>query len=157
MNVVLREFREPDIQRLDEWAKRIRSENYMSRYRPMNRTVAAHNPEQGLLWFVIHVSGSDVGTIWLERGVQSDEAILAIFLGEESLFGLGIGEKAINMAIEKAQELSSFRRVLLNVRESNTRAIACYKKCGFIPVASGVKQTTNGDEIHYVTMQRRLG
>jgi RimJ/RimL family protein N-acetyltransferase len=156
MNVELREFQEPDILRLDEWARRIRSENYMSRYRPMNRTVAAHNPEQGLLWFVIQVSGNDIGTVWLERGSQPDEAILGIFLGEESLLGFGIGEKAINMTIEKAQELNLFRKVVLNVRENNTRAIACYKKCGFIPVASGVKRTTNGDEVHYVTMQHRL-
>ncbi len=157
MNVVLREFREPDIQRLGEWAKRIRSENYMSRYRPMNRTVVAHNPEQGLLWFVIQVSGSDIGTIWLERSTQPDEAILGIFLGEESLFGLGIGEKAINLVIEKAQELCCFRKIILNVRKSNARAIACYKKCGFILVASGVKRTITGNEIHYVTMQHRLG
>lgn len=157
MNVVLREFRAADVERLDEWAQRIHSENYMSRNRPMNGAAVAHNPTQGLLWFVIQVSGRDIGTIWLERGAQPDEATLAIFLGEESLCGHGIGEKAINMAIEKAKDLCCFHKVTLNVRESNARAIACYKKCGFVPVASGVKRTAIGNEIHCVTMERCLG
>jgi RimJ/RimL family protein N-acetyltransferase len=99
----------------------------MSRYRPKNLALTAHSPEQGLLWFVIRFSEGDVGTIWLESDVRADQAILGILLGEESLFGLGIGQKAINLALKNAHQFGRFRTVVLNVRENNMRAIACYK------------------------------
>jgi RimJ/RimL family protein N-acetyltransferase len=156
MDVTLRVFQEPDIACLDMWARRIGSEDFMSRYRPKNLAVTAHSPEQGLLWFVIRFSGRDVGTVWLEGDVGSDQAVLGILLGEERLLGLGIGQKAINLALENAQQLGRFRTVVLNVRENNTRAIACYKKCGFDAVASGVKRANTGTEIHYLTMQRSI-
>jgi len=155
MDVTLREFQEADIARLDAWAKHIGSEVFMSRFRPRNLAVVAHNPEQGILWFVIQFSGRDVGTIWLES-VGSDQAVLGILLGEESIFGLGVGQKAINLALEKARQLGRFRTVLLNVRENNTRAIACYQKCGFHVVASGVKRSNTGTDISYLTMQRSI-
>lgn len=105
LKVTLRKFKKEDLRHLNEWAKRIRSEIYMSRCRPMNQTATAYNPEQGLLWFVIQVSGSDVGTIWLEYYAQSDEAVLGIFLGggvalrfgnrrKGNKYGLGKGAKA---------------------------------------------------------------
>jgi RimJ/RimL family protein N-acetyltransferase len=156
MDVTLREFQEADIARLDIWAKDIGSEDFMSRYRPRNLAVTAHSPEQGILWFVIRFSGRDIGTVWLEGDVASDQAILGIFLGEESLLGRGIGQKAINLALEYAEKLGRLRTILLNVRENNTRAIACYKKCGFNVVASGVKRAVTGTEIHYLTMQRPI-
>src|SRR5262245_40155376 len=140
MNVTLREFQEDDIARLEIWAKHIGSEVFMSRYRPRNLAVSSNSPEQEILWFVIRFSGRDVGTIWLESDVGSDQAVLGILLGEESLLGLGIGQKAINLALETARQLGRLRTVLLNVRENNTRAIACYKKCGFQMVGSGVKR-----------------
>jgi RimJ/RimL family protein N-acetyltransferase len=156
MDVTLREFQEADIARLDIWAKQIGSEGFMSRYRPRNLGVTAHSPELGILWFVIRFSGRDVGTVWLESEVGSDQAVLGILLGEESLLGLGIGQKAINLALENAQQLGRLRTVLLNVRENNTRAIACYKKCGFHTVGSGVKRANTGTDIHYLTMRRSL-
>jgi len=156
MNVTLREFHEGDIAQLEVWAMRIGSEVFMSRYRPRNLAVTAHSPEQGILWFVIRFSDQDVGTVWLESDVGSDQAILGILLGEESVLGLGIGQKAINLALEKARQLWRLRTVLLNVRENNTRAIACYKKCGFHMVGSGVKRGNAGTDIHYLTMQRSI-
>src|SRR5262245_31643668 len=156
MDVTLREFQEADIARLEAWAKHIGSEVFMSRYRPRNPSITAHSPEQGILWFVIQFSRRDVGTIWLESDTGSDQAVLGILLGEESIFGLGIGQKAINLALEKARQLGQFRTVLLNVRENNTRAITCYKKCGFHTVASGVKRSNTGIDIPYLTMQRSI-
>ena len=156
MDVTLREFQEDDMELLDKWAISIGSEEFMSRYRPKDLAVTTHSPEQGVLWFVVRFSERDVGTIWLESDVRPDQAILGILLGEESLFGIGIGQKAINLALQNAQELGRFRTVVLNVRENNARAIACYKKCGFRTVASGVKRSNMRTEIHYLTMQRSL-
>jgi RimJ/RimL family protein N-acetyltransferase len=154
MDITLREFQSADIEQLDNWAQCIGSEDFMSRYRPKNLAITAHDPEQGILWYVIRFSGRDVGTIWLESDVRSDQAILGILLGEKSLLGLGIGQTAIQLALENARQLGRLRTVTLNVRENNTRAIACYKKCGFFAVGSGVKRPDTKTEVHYLIMER---
>ena len=156
MDITLREFQAADIDRLDKWAQCIGSEDFMSRYRPKNLAITAHDPERGILWYIIRFSGRDVGTIWLESDLRSDQAILGILLGEESLLGLGIGQKAIDLALENARLQGRLRTVTLNVRENNTRAIACYKKCGFRAVGSGVKRAGTETEIHYLIMERPL-
>ena len=156
MKIELREFQTSDLEQLDQWAKAIDSTQYMSRYRPRDLSWQGHQPEQGLFWFVIVVAGHDGGTVWLEPGGNPHEAVLGILIGQESLLGHGIGETAIMLALEKAAEAHRYRRVTLNVRAANLRAIACYQKCGFLPVASGIKRTDSGDEIAYITMQRYL-
>ncbi|MDY0018977.1 MAG: GNAT family protein [Anaerolineae bacterium] len=156
MKIELREFQASDLEQLDRWAKAIGSTQYMSRYRPRDPSWQGHQPEQGLFWFVIVVSGRDGGTVWLEPGAQPDEAVLGILIGKKSLLGQRIGETAITLALKRVAEAHRYRSVTLNVRATNQRAIACYQKCGFLPVASGTKRTDSGDEIAYITMQRYL-
>ena len=156
MEVTLREFRESDGGRVAEWAKAIGSDDYMSRCRPRDLTVSAHSPEAGILWFVIRAGGRDVGTVWLEADVDPDQLILGILLGDREVFGLGIGQRAIGLALQEARRLGRYHTVVLHVRENNGRAIACYEKCGFRTIASGVKQSPSGAEIQYLTMRRYL-
>ena len=155
MHVELREFEERDVDLLSAWTARVDAGAYMSRHRPLDRTLVAHSPEDGLLWYVIRVDGADIGTVWLELGAEPSAARLGIVLGDEALFGLGIGEQAVNLALESAPELS-VSTVALHVRQSNARAIACYEKCGFVPAGSGVKRRPDGGEIRYLRMERRL-
>ena len=141
---------------LEEWRRCIGGENYMSNYRPKRAAVSAHDPLVGVWWYIIRVGSKDVGTVWLERDAAREKAVLGIFLGEESLFGRGIGAEAINAAIEKVREDGTIHKVMLHVRENNVRAIACYAKCGFVTTSSGVKRVPGGKEIHYFTMARDL-
>lgn len=156
MKIELRGFQASDLEQLDSWASAIDSTQYMSRYRPRDPSWQGHQPEQGLFWFVIVVSGRDGGTVWLEPGAAPDEAILGILIGQESLLGHGIGEAAIMLALTQVSAAHRYRSVTLNVRANNPRAIACYRKCGFLPVASGTKRTDSGDEIAYIAMQRSI-
>ena len=128
----------------------------MSNCRPKQAAAAAHVPLAGVLWYIIQVDGKEAGTVWMERGDAQEKVVLGIFLGEESLFGRGIGAAAINAAIERVREDGTIHKVLLNVRKNNARAIACYEKCGFVTLSSGVKQASNGKEIPYFTMERDL-
>ena len=71
------------------------------------------------------------------------------------LLGQGIGEQAINLAIEKASDELNFQSVRINVRESNIRAIHCYKKCGFVEILHGTKIVDGTTVIPFVTMELR--
>jgi RimJ/RimL family protein N-acetyltransferase len=156
MRVELRPFDECDLPMLEMWAFRIRAGRYMSRVRPLDPACRGHAPAAGVLWFVIIAGGRDVGAIWLERE-SADCARVGMLLGDESLFGRGIGSRALALAIERAGELS-VGRVSLHVRAGNGRAIACYAKCGFVAVCRGVKSTyDDGGMIEYLRMELRLG
>jgi len=155
MHVELREFEEGDVELLSAWTTRIDAGAFMSRQRPLDRALTAYSPADGLLWYVIRVDDADIGAVWLERETERSYARLGVLLGDEALFGLGIGEQAVNLALERAPELS-VNTVALHVRRSNARAIACYVKCGFLPVGSGVKRKPDGGELRYLRMERRL-
>lgn len=147
IEVSLRDFGEADRPRLDEWARRIDSTTYMSRYAP--------KAGECLLWCVIEAHGTDVGTVWLERAAASDEANLGILLGDPCLFGQGIGKRAIDLAIAKACSLVPLRVIRLHVRDDNARAIACYEHCGFRVVGSGTREA-GGRRYGFFGMEKRL-
>jgi len=97
--VTLRQFSTDDLELITTWAKYIQSDQYMSRYLPELKTNALASGADGLLWYVIQVDREDAGSIWLERGQRAGEFKLGILLGDEGLFGLGIGERAIQLAL----------------------------------------------------------
>lgn len=146
-HVSLRDFGEADRPRLEEWARRIDSESYMSRHSP--------HVEACLLWCVIEAQGNDAGTVWLERATEPGEAILGILIGDPHLFGQGIGRRAIQLAIAKARTLAPLRVIRLHVRDDNARAIACYEHCGFQVVASGTRER-GGRRYGFLRMEKRL-
>ena len=149
MTVVLREFRNEDIAKLDGWCRAIRSEDYMSNTRPKR--------DGGrLIWRVIQSGGADAGTVWIEEAENGREAALGILLGETALFGKGIGRAAIKLALAEARDLFPFRRVILHVRKANARAIACYRACGFVVCGEGEKPAPSGAGIPFLTMELSL-
>jgi len=155
--VHLRDFVEADRPKLDEWARRIDSAQYMSRYTPKAVHAAVTTDQERLhWWYVIVADGAEVGTVWLEQDQRSDTVVLGILLGDSPLFGHGIGRNAINLAIEQAGRGGSFRLVRLNVRADNARAIGCYERCGFHVAGSGTRQA-GGKEFRYLSMEKVLG
>ena len=153
MPVELRAFQPTDIQLLEQWASDIGIDEFMSRYKQRRATGSSHDPGNGLLWFVIVNSGIDAGTVWLEPGEQPNESILGIFLGDRSAFGRGIGSQAIRLAVSQLWALCPSQHVNLNVRQSNSRAIACYQKNGFSITSNGIKISPSGDPIPFFQMQ----
>jgi RimJ/RimL family protein N-acetyltransferase len=60
-----------------------------------------------------------------------------IIIGERQYWGRGYGTKAIKLVLKKAKELR-IPKIYLEVRPTNTRAIAAYKNSGFIN--AGIKK-----------------
>lgn len=155
MHVELRPFEKQDLALLEAWTQRIHAEQYMSRTMPHDHALVAGGAVDGLLWFVVRVDGADAGTVWLEREGGSTCARLGILLGDERLFGLGIGSRAVRLAVERAGELA-VDRITVHVRSSNERAFACYVNCGFVPVGRGTKRNRDGSVIEFVAMELPL-
>jgi RimJ/RimL family protein N-acetyltransferase len=156
MAISIRPFQSGDLQCLDQWATRININDFMSRSRPKSLAIVAHNPSAGLYWYIIVDSDREIGTVWIEPGDQPDTSVLGIFLGDQSVFGRGIGSQAIRYAIIQFRAAFPGRAITLNVRQSNHRAIACYKKVGFSVVAGSVKVFGNGDSIPIFQMRLSL-
>ena len=155
MEVSLRTFEIKDLPILEKWVQAIESDQFMSRYRPGLDALGPGNTPAPL-WFVIVVDGIAVGTLWFESGIEPNEALLGILLGDNSIFGRGIGRRAIELAIEQLKSLVAVARISLNVRATNTRAISCYLRCGFKTTGISEKQLADGSFMPYHTMTIEL-
>ncbi|KAB2969679.1 MAG: GNAT family N-acetyltransferase [Thermoanaerobaculia bacterium] len=118
----------------------------MARYVP--------HPEKRLLWCVIQAEGNDAGTVWLESA-EPRAVVLGILLGGPAVFGQGIGTRAIQLALERACQMTALLVARLNVRAKNKRVISCYERCGFRVVASGTRERL-GIRYDFFTMEKSL-
>jgi GNAT superfamily N-acetyltransferase len=140
--VSLRPVAASDRSQIQRWAAAIDSTKFMTRYEP--------RAEQSLLWDIVHRAGRDVGVAWLERTDIRDQAQLGIMLAAPELLGRGIGQAAITQVLEKARRCLFIHSVVLNVRETNARAVACYERCGFRPETRSLR---NADGQAYAVLQ----
>lgn len=84
--------------------------------------------------FIIVDLNSDtlIGAIGLEQIDHiSKIATLGIFIGEADYRSKGYGTEAIKLLLEYGFKYLNLNNIDLRVFEFNSRAIACYKKCGF--------------------------
>ena len=154
MKVSIRSFEENDLFSLQMWADEIEAHKYMSRVLPHKSDQYFNSQKSLLAWYVIRGDHKDVGTIWLEKADIDDEiATLGILIGKNNFLGQGFGEQAINIAIEKSFDLISFKSVRANVRVTNTRAIHCYRKCGFLKIFQGIKIVDWTTAIPFMTLE----
>ena len=150
----LRPFEENDLLYLQTWAEEIEAQRFMSRILPHQLGQNPHSQESLLAWHVIQKDDQGIGVIWLEKAADNAEvATLGILIGKNDLLGQGIGEQAINLAIDKSHVELNFKSVQVNVRESNTRAISCYRKCGFMEIFRGTKLVDGNTIIPFLTME----
>lgn len=157
MNITLLEFSEEHLGKLEQWCQNIQSDQYMSRYSPHAFDGENVPPFEICNWYVIVVNDKETGTLWLEKtDPKTDIANLGILIGNAEKLGKGIGTSAIQSAISASKNNLCFRRVHLNVRKENTRAIACYRKVGFSIISEGVKRKA-GCSIPYATMEMIVG
>lgn len=79
--------------------------------------------------FVIIVDKKPIGHISLiKRGNNWHET--QIIIGEKKYWNKGYGTRAIRLLVKKANRLGA-KRIYLEVRPDNMRAINAYEKCGF--------------------------
>jgi RimJ/RimL family protein N-acetyltransferase len=86
--------------------------------------------EQECAWVID--AGRFIGHVRFHSVVSQDKrATLALGIDDPEYLGRGYGSEAIRLALTWAFG-SGFHRISLRVLSSNARAIACYRKCGFV-------------------------
>ena len=156
MKVSLHPFERQNIDELQSWANDIEAHRFMSRFLPHGANRYPRSQDT-LAWYVIQVDDRDVGAVWLEKEeAEDDVAVLGILIGKKDLLGRGIGEHAINLAIEQSRELLRCSSIQLNVREANRRAQRCFRKCGFREIGRGVKHGGGSNAIPFLTMELKV-
>jgi RimJ/RimL family protein N-acetyltransferase len=89
-----------------------------------------HIEEQEYAWVID--AGRFIGHVRFHSMDRRDKrAALAIGIDDPAYLGRGYGTEAIRLALTYAFS-TGLHRVSLRVLASNTRAIACYRKCGFL-------------------------
>jgi len=85
-----------------------------------------------LAW-VIEAQGRCVGNTFLHSLDEHDRnARFAIGIFDPALWSQGLGTEATRLVLGHAFEALQLHRIDLRVLEYNARAIACYRKCGFV-------------------------
>lgn len=108
-----------------------------------DRNLKPMTPEQVDRWYerlmaeplewVIEFGGRCIGTARLHHvDEQNRRARYAIGIFDPSAWGKGFGTEATRLVLRYAFENLRLHRVDLRVLAYNHRAIACYKKCGFV-------------------------
>lgn len=88
--------------------------------------------EANPLFWVIDVGGQMAGTAMLHSvSAEHRKARYAVGLLDPALLGWGLGAEATRLVLEHAFGPLGLHRVDLRVLAFNTRAIACYTRCGF--------------------------
>ena len=85
--------------------------------------------------FIIHSAelGCEVGSVYLrDIDHKNRKAEFGIFIGEECGRGRGIGTSAADLIIDYGFNVLDLNRIFLRVFARNERAIASYKKAGFV-------------------------
>lgn len=116
--------------------------NYQSRIYPSKDASV-------LSWYHIKVRRKYIGAIWLEKSDKEKFAVLGIFISDKKYRNKGIGKKAIKQLIISDLQYFGTKKILLNVREDNERAIRCYKKVGFVESKRSEKDNFNVIEMIY--------
>ncbi|HYM16737.1 MAG TPA: GNAT family protein [Dehalococcoidia bacterium] len=86
------------------------------------------------LWLAIETKdGAHIGNCGLFDVVPEDaSANLGIGIGEQAYRSHGYGSDAVRTLVRFAFAEMNLNRVELDVFDYNERAIACYRKCGFV-------------------------
>ena len=114
------------------------------------------------------VSASDLATIdgWaaaiggdapsrtrpLAAGADRHDPASGLFLGNTAHFGRGIGQTALRLAITEFRRAHPGESISLHVRDSNERAVRCYRAVGFEIVDTGSKVLPSGERVAFHTM-----
>lgn len=99
--------------------------------------------------FIIYskADGKAVGSVYLrDIDQKSKKAEYGIFIGEEAYLGKGLGTAAAEVVLTYAFEELKLHKVMLRVLATNQRAIASYKKAGFIEEGCFRDEVKVGDQ-----------
>lgn len=155
MDIKLINFQREHLRYIEYWEKEGDIYNYLSHGRPHYLRDNDPAGEEQTKLYMLKIDGRLVGCAWLEEiDPVKSSAKLGIYLGEARFRGRGLGQYSVNLILYKAFQELNMEKVFLRVREKNTRAINCYKKCGFkITRELPVREFPNGSSESAYEMQ----
>lgn len=98
----------------------------------------------------------EIGSVYL-RDIDTEAGVaeLGIFIGEEDCLEKGIGREAVELICAYGFEQLLLRKIILRVLADNKRAIASYRKVGFVIVGSSyAKVEPHGDYRNIIFMAK---
>jgi RimJ/RimL family protein N-acetyltransferase len=103
--------------------------------------------KEGKTFTILTKKGQPIGNIGFNHlTYQNRHGTMGIMIGEKGLWDKGYGTDAINTLLEFGFEELGLRMIELYVDEDNERAVACYKKCGFVLQGRARKHTFHNGE-----------
>jgi len=102
--------------------------------------IKQHLKNPGILYFVAYNQNKEVGYIKLIKNVVANNITQPVMELEKiyvlpDFYGTGAGDELMNKAIEQTQ-MHGFNKLFLGVWQKNLRAIAFYRKHGFIEIGT---------------------
>lgn len=132
-SITLADYEPQDAVLWEQWMSKMDTNMFQTNVRPKNFSGSGRS-EDYYLKMIIY-GNKKVGAVWLEQITQrTSTAELGILIGEPHLWGLGIGGKAMSAMIDIAKNVLGLKFLWVSVRESNQRAVNCYKREGFLIV-----------------------
>jgi len=88
------------------------------------------NKKKDRLNLAICLNEKYIGNIYF-TDITKSSAQFHIFIGENSLWGKGIGSKSMILSLNFLRTNLDIKKIYLKVKKENTSAIKLYEKCGF--------------------------
>lgn len=140
--VILRDYRREDLVHMRKWVNDYEITKYLS-----NVFLYPHTITDTESFLDYMLKGSDTrGFVIAHKDTEeyigqldllkidwpNRNALIGITIGTKDNLGKGYGTESIQLLQDFAFNKLNLHKLELEVREFNYRAIACYKKCGFI-------------------------
>jgi RimJ/RimL family protein N-acetyltransferase len=91
------------------------------------------SPPEIILAIDTLAEGLHIGSVGLhEIHRENRKAVLGIMIGDKTFWDRGYGTDTVRTLLRFAFRETNLHRVQLIVHQDNARAIACYRKCGFV-------------------------
>lgn len=87
--------------------------------------------------------GQSVG--WYLATVNGDDCELLFIYSHQTLRGQGVGKALLTDLVMRVQSSDAISAIVLEVRQSNTRAISLYERAGFSKILIRPRYYSNGD------------
>jgi RimJ/RimL family protein N-acetyltransferase len=140
--VRLRTLEPADLERAYAWVNDREVTQYLMLRYPMSRAQEAkyltETSAQGNSFADVRLAietkeGVHIGMCGLHRARPEDRgAELGIMIGDRAFWSNGYGTDTVQTMLRFAFEQINMHKVALGVFEFNERAMACYRKCGFV-------------------------
>ena len=127
-----------DAEKFTEWLNNFQTTDYIGRSGAIitlegeKQFLEEHIKGEATFGIIEIETDEIVGTIFLEKIDHLNRTgTLGIFIGDIEARNKGYGTEAIRLILDYGFNYLNLNNICLDLLESNERALACYKKCGF--------------------------